>query len=312
MNRTFGSDPELLVVKDGKPVSAIGIVQGDIEHRISLKGHQFYYDNVLAECAIKPGASKKEVLDNFMECFQIYADMVRPFRLVPQASVTFPDEQLEHPDARKVGCAKDMCAYELVIKEAPTDAICNGNLRSCGGHIHLGSETLTADGPEPILALYMLDLMLGVPSLWLDQDPSSGMRRRLYGQAGRYRVKPYGLEYRSLGNFWLASPAMTSLVYDLSMHAIDLVESGKAWELWDFSWDRFFESDSGSLAAAWECKAYNPEDVKQGINLGDKGRVAPLFDLAKQYMTPGLRSDVDKAVARKGDGDFYENWRLTA
>jgi hypothetical protein len=114
----------------------------------------------------------------------------------------FPDQELDSEEARRAGCAPDMCAYEMKQKEPPKDLIQNGNLRSCGGHVHLGSELLASDGPEPILAIYMLDLFVGVPSLHLDFDSTSLRRRIIYGQSGRYRTKDYGLEYRSLGNFW--------------------------------------------------------------------------------------------------------------
>lgn len=111
---------------------------------------------------------------------QIYANLVKPHKLALQASTEFPEDQLLHPDARKVNCSKDNCAYELVEKDGPVDAITNGNLRSCGGHIHLGAEILCDSGPAPILAIYVLDLLLGIPSLWLDKDPTSQKRRQLY------------------------------------------------------------------------------------------------------------------------------------
>ena len=46
-----------------------------------------------------------------------------------------------------------------------------------------------------------LDLYLGIPSIIL--DPEGSMRRRMYGKAGAFRKKSYGLEYRVLSNFWI-------------------------------------------------------------------------------------------------------------
>lgn len=306
--KTFGSDPELLLTKNGKPYSAIGVVQGDPENRITVRGHQFYYDNVLAECAVKPGKTKKEVLDNFRECLQIYADMVRPLRLTVQACVDFPEEQLQTEEAKKAGCAADWCAYEVKLKEAPKELMRNGTLRSCGGHVHIGSEILASDGPEPILGIHMLDLFVGVPSLHLDRDPSSSRRRVLYGQAGRYRTKDYGIEYRSLSNFWLISPQMTGLIYDLSMFAADFVEDGRAWEMWDFDIDVFFESET--LSDAWKCKGYNAQAMKKGIDSGDKQLVAEHFELAKRHLPTGLLKDLQKMISRPEDKDLYKNWKL--
>jgi hypothetical protein len=308
MKTTFGSDPELLLVKDGKPKSAIGVIQGSPDNRIKVKGHEFYYDNVLAECAIKPSSSKKETLDNFRECLKIYADMVKPYKLAPVACMEFPDQELDSEEARRAGCAPDMCAYEMKQKEPPKDLIQNGNLRSCGGHVHLGSELLASDGPEPILAIYMLDLFVGVPSLHLDFDSTSLRRRIIYGQSGRYRTKDYGLEYRSLGNFWLSSPKMTGLIYDLCMFVHEFVEKGQGWDLWEFDLDVFFSSDN--IADSWKCTGYDAENLRKGINSGDKDMTMPHFELAKRLMPTGLKNEMQKMIARDGDGDFYENWGI--
>jgi len=306
--KTFGSDPELMLFRDGEPWSAIGVVQGSIENRIDSNGHQFYYDNVLAECAIKPGNTKEEVIENFRKCLQIFADMVRPLELVAQASAIFSNSQLNHPDARRVGCAKDFCAYEMKQKEGPVEEILQGNLRSCGGHVHLGADILTTDGPEPVLAVYMLDLFLGVPSLWLDKDPTSAKRRSLYGHAGRYRVKPYGIEYRSLGNFWLQSPELVGLIYDLAMFSLEFVETGKAWDLWEFDFDRFLESDE--LSDAWRCKGYDPKLLLTGINQTDKEMVAEHFEIANKFMPKNIRLQIEKIINNYQVNDFYQNWQI--
>src|SRR3546814_1862742 len=45
-----------------------------------------------------------------------------------------------------------------------------------------------------------LDWYLGLWSLGKDKDK---VRRSLYGKAGACRIKPYGVEYRVLSNFWI-------------------------------------------------------------------------------------------------------------
>ncbi len=309
MSRTFGSDPELLVTKkDGSPISAIGVVAGDIDNRIKKKGHEFYYDNVLAECAVKPGATKAQVLKNFRECLTLYAKIVGDHKLVPQASCEFPISELDHPDARKVGCAPDMCAYEMVQKEPPKSAITDGSLRSGGGHIHVGSDILVSDGAEPVLMIYLMDLLLGVPSLWIDTDPTSLRRRSIYGQAGRYRTKPYGLEYRSLSNFWLMSPEHVSFVYDVSMLALDVLESGEGWNLWTFDMDKFLEAENAS--DAWTCHAYDPALIQYGINESNQEMVSDHYALAKSLMPTDLRTRLEDLCRPVELDKFYDNWGI--
>lgn len=304
---SFGADPELLLTKQSKPYSAIGVIQGGPDNRIKVKGHSFFYDNVLAECAIKPGKSKKEVINNFRECLQIYADMVKPFKLTPQASINFPESQLRHPDARKAGCAPDNCAYAMKQMEPPKEAMENGNLRSCGGHIHLGSNLLVSDGPEPILAIYALDLFVGISSLFLDRDPTAARRRALYGAAGRFRTKDYGIEYRSLSNFWLESPKMTELIYDLCIFSHDFVEQKKMWNYWEFSEEILYSTTD--LSKAWTCKGYNVDQLRNGINISDKKMIVSHFDLAKNVMPKGLQADLQKMIDRP-ESNFYQNWDL--
>jgi len=57
----------------------------------------------------------------------------------------------------------------------------------------------------------MMDLYLGVPSVLMDKGE---LRKQLYGKAGAYRMKPYGVEYRTLSNFWIFSDTTIGWVWD--------------------------------------------------------------------------------------------------
>lgn len=307
MNFTFGSDPEFFLSNSGKLVSAIEIINGDVDHRISISGHEFYYDNVLAECAIKPGANKKETLQNIRECLKIYANMVRPNRLETIASHTFSKEELDHPAARKVGCAPDMCAYEVAQVKPPRNAIKKSGFRSSGGHIHLGSDILLTDGPEPYFLVYMLDLFVAGPSLKIDKDPTSPARRTLYGQAGRFRSKEYGLEYRTLSSFWLKSPRLVKLVYDLCNLSLEIIASGKINELWKFDLDTFFESEQ--LKDAFTCHGYDAVALKKGIDAGNSSAIEQHIQLAKNLMPSQLKEELEE-LEQMNCGDLYSEWGL--
>lgn len=66
-----------------------------------------------------------------------------------------------------------------------------------------------------------MDLHLGVPSLVLDKDTE---RRKLYGKAGAFRPKPYGVEYRTLSNFWIWSEENIKWAWDQTNKAIQFVQ----------------------------------------------------------------------------------------
>lgn len=291
---TFGTDAEFMLMQDGIYHSAIGIVQGSKENRIAIKGHEFFFDNVLAECAIKPGKNKKQVLKNVTDCLKIYSEMVSPFKLVAQAAQNYPRSELKHPEAKRVGCDPDMCVYEMEMQPPPVEEIRDGELRTCGGHIHLGSKMLLSDGPEPIRVIQMADLFLGIPSLWLDTDITSAVRRSLFGQAGRYRVKDYGIEYRSLGNFWLKSSELVGWVYDACLFIHDFVESGEADKLWDFDIDVIL--DGGEQSDAWTCTAYDPHSLKSAIDSSNKDAAKEYYDLAQSLMPSGLKDELNRIV----------------
>ena len=57
-----------------------------------------------------------------------------------------------------------------------------------------------------MFVIYMLDLFLAVPAIFMDTDKTSKERRTMYGFAGSHRETDYGLEYRPLSAFWLGSP----------------------------------------------------------------------------------------------------------
>ena len=301
---TLGSDPEMMIVDtQGNYKSAIGIVQAHSELRIKKKGHEFYYDNVLAECAIKPSSSAEEAVHNFRECLGIYKDMVAPYILLPQASQNYPQEELQHEDARKVNCAPEFCPYDMRQTDGPVNEIKSGTLRTCGGHVHLGHEDLNEE--KGFLSMFIMDLLLGVPALWLDQDPTSATRRRMYGAPGRYRVKDYGMEYRAISNFWLSSPALVEFVFNLSKFATEFVVNGDADEHWTFNLDVFYENPR----QAWTCHTYDVGNLRCGIQNSDKKLVEPHFQLAQSLMPKPLKEKMLELCSYKPK-PFYEEWKI--
>ena len=138
-NFTFGSDPEFMLIRDGIFRSAIGIVPGTKYKRHRIGDNYYYYDNVMAECTIEPAASKPEALANFERAFRSFAKLVKPNILVVRASQEYPREELAHKDALEIGCDREFCCYALRDIEPPEEDFQSGQLRSAGGHLHIGS-----------------------------------------------------------------------------------------------------------------------------------------------------------------------------
>lgn len=307
---SFGSDPEFMLVKDGKYYSAIDVVNGNIFTRIKSRGHEFYWDNVLAECAIKPSRSREEAVANFRECFQIYADMVRPYTLVPQSSQVYPESELNCREARTSGCGPDMCAYKVKWIE-PISGLLSTNLRSGGGHVHVGHEVLQNQitNPHPFTAALLLDLFLGIPSLFMDHDPTSKARKKLYGQAGRMRPKPYGLEYRCLSNFWLASPKLVELVYDIVDFVVGLLTTSQYEAYWLVDVPFYQKAAESRLKRAFKCVGYDAEAVRKCLSKNDKVRGEAFFAWALAGMPSTLANRIREAC-QPVVYDFYTEWSL--
>jgi len=89
-------------------------------------------------------------------------------------------------------------------------------MRSAGGHIHVETSL------DKAAVIRAMDLFLGVPSLILDSK--GGMRRQLYGKAGAYRPKSYGVEYRTLSNFWIFKTIHAMWVWDQTEKALGFVQ----------------------------------------------------------------------------------------
>lgn len=298
MLKSFGSDPELMLVDpDGNYVSAIDVVPGTKKDKVNMgNGHFAFYDNVLVEVNIKPSFSRDDAIKNFRDCFKRLAKLVGKMRLVPQASQSYPLSACMHKDAQKFGCDPEFCLYVTNFKgklEKLKAPICHpGNtFRSAGGHVHVGSPlALNYGSGKPFQTLRMLDLFLGATSVLIDHDPTSAARRILYGGAGNHRPCPmYGVEYRTLSNFWLASPDLVALIYDLTELAMKVVDRGKADDIW---------------------AKLKPEELRSSINEANREVILKkMFPLAAAEMNESLLNRV-RFMFEPREFDFYREWKL--
>jgi len=307
---SFGSDPEFMLYKEGMFYSAVGIVPGTTKKRYRVNEHEFYHDNVLAECAIKPGWSKEETLFNFRECFQQYAKIVEPFQLVTQAFQEYPKSQLKTKEAIIAGCKDETCAYTMMQKVPPQMVIKYSQKRSAGGHIHLGKDGWVRQQFDiyPIGvwdAAKALDFFVGLPSVLMDVDKTTIQRKELYGHAGRFRKTDYGIEYRSLGNFWLSSPKLVSIIYDLCIIALDFIENEDNRNLfWNLNEDALEEYPPGAYTYS-----YDTESIRKAINEHNVRLSDSLFAQFKKWIPNKLYRNITSLKYSK-KYNFYKEWQI--
>lgn len=294
-----GADPELMLTgPDGTMVSAIGLIEGTKIEPQAVKGGAVQRDNVMAEFNVQPANTDEEFVHNIRTVMGELAKLVSPNRLTVRAYAEYPEQALDHEEARVFGCDPDFCAWPnqdgiLCMNSIPSHKAFEP-YRSAGGHFHIGYKKATKemllDDFGKIEVVKMLDVFQGIPSVLLDPDPSSKDRRSLYGTAGAHRPKEYGVEYRALGNFWLRSPELVHLMYELAHRAIELTLNGESAEI---------------LAQVGQ---KNVQDIINKSMPRKAKRV--VMNILKQYLSKEAFNALRNNVVPKED--FYKTWRLAA
>lgn len=225
----IGADPEFFVKQGGKFISAFGLVNGTKEAPHIVQKGAVQVDGMALEFNIEPAATWKEWRDNLNAVLGQLRDMVpsnHEFHFVPVAEFGKEYIDAQPEDAKKLGCTPDYNAYTGEQNPTPNAEF---PFRTASGHVHIGwTEDEDPYDPEHFEAcrqlVKQLDVYLGLTSLIWDQDKT---RRELYGKAGAFRPKSYGVEYRTISNVWLADEESRRLVYALTRHAVEELMKGK-------------------------------------------------------------------------------------
>ena len=218
----IGSDPETFL-RDaaGKYISSVGLIGGSKDEPMPIgNGCSVQEDNVTVEFNTPPTNNPEE----FVNAINYNLDWITRraselnLSVVFTPSAEFDDEQLNTDAAQTFGCDPDFNAWEFGATN-PRPRSKNRNLRSAGGHIHIEAPEL-----DKLELTKAMDLFVGVPMLKFDQDKR---RRQLYGKAGAYRPKSYGIEYRSASNAWLANDETKKWAFEQTQKAVEFVRAGK-------------------------------------------------------------------------------------
>jgi len=224
---TIGSDPEVILVdQKNQPVGSLGIIPGKKArptevHRDKYGVYQVLKDNALAEYTVPPVKTAEAFADVIFQGLDIIEEIAaaQGFSVCTDSTAIYDEKYLKHPSCREFGCEEDYSCWTGIPNQAPQVPL--DGFRSAGGHIHLGLSTVESFLNREIVKV--LDLYLGIPGLLVDSDKS---RRRLYGKAGSYRNKQYGLEYRALSNFWIFDKDLIKQVYRNCEEAVKFCAKG--------------------------------------------------------------------------------------
>lgn len=223
---TIGADPEFFVRKGNHYISAHEFPFGT-KTKPQRTPHGFIQiDGVAVECNVRPSKTRDEFINNTRGVIEDAASQLGLHSddlcsLVTRPSIFFGRKKLTQlpPWAGELGCRPDFDAYTGRQTRSPDP---NTPFRTASGHIHIGwtENELLTDKKHFDLCCRMaqqLDYVIGLPSLLWDKDKR---RRELYGQAGAFRPKPYGMEYRVLSNKWTETEKHIGWVFDATLTGV--------------------------------------------------------------------------------------------
>lgn len=216
----LGCDPEIFLVDAAEAlVSAIDRIGGSKSMPRPLPigdGFAVQEDNVALEFNIPPANSAGEYIEhiNRVKAFLLNEVQQQGLQFSNLSAAIWPQDQLVDPRAREFGCDPDYNAW-TDGKRNPKPKAANKQLRSCGGHVHVGHEFPNREAA--LRFIKYMDLYLGVPSTLMD---TGEMRKELYGKCGAFRPKEYGVEYRVLSNYWVFKDELIEWVWNQTQLAL--------------------------------------------------------------------------------------------
>lgn len=279
-----GADPEMFVQKmvtdhRGRPlrmedVPAFGLFGGNKDEPIQMEGladgFKYLEDNAALEINIPPASTGEEFASNIHNAKDwLSAHLMEPNDLgfSDNKTMVLNAKYLSDPRAKEIGCLPDNDAYKHGMARPPLTAESLGNARHAAGHIHVAYNHKVI--PQYVAAR-MLDLYLQLPWLEYDLQPQ---RRKIYGQAGIFRPKSYGIEYRTPSNWWLWHGKGT---------IVQFIEGALYFARNSYNADYLHRLSEAYAGMPWD-------DVKSCIEREDAGTAYRLIDLADEMYGLGIR-----------------------
>jgi len=222
---TIGSDPEFFVEKKNtRIVPSFEIVSRSKKKPMDLgEGFSMFYDNVTLEGNMPPAETLEEFVTNIRKLkikMNKYLN-VWSSRIVESSSERLFFLDLDDKRAKEFGCSPFYNSWTFQEEVSPE---ITENFRVAGFHLHIGYEN-TTDYPNELVNFAIaraFDFFVVYPSTFVDKY---SLRKDNYGGFGKFRHKPYGIELRSLGGFFLRDNYL-KWVYEQTIKTMDFVIQG--------------------------------------------------------------------------------------
>lgn len=239
MKIIIGCDPEVFVRGNNGyiPARVVAPNLGDKNNPTDFgDGTNGQIDGMALEFGITPTSSPEVFVQRVKKALLHFDDLARShspnnsLALVPAATFFFDNWRDQvNPVDFELGCNPDFNAYtgrrNVIPKNVPP------GFRTAAGHIHIG-WTKNEDPFSPGHLADCRDVVKQLDAMFqgfcdLNEVRLEKVRRRLYGKAGAFRPKPYGVEYRVPSNSWLRSQELVWQTHQLTMKAVKDLASGE-------------------------------------------------------------------------------------
>lgn len=225
----IGADPEFFVKdRSGTIISGHIFNCGTKILPLPTKHGFVQVDGLALEANIHPAETKEQFVSGILGVISDLTEIVktRKCSIIAQPVAEFTPAFMKKlpPTVRALGCNPDFNAYTLDMNEPPDSYV---PFRTGAGHIHVGWTEQEDTGSFAHFKncanlARQMDYFVGLRTLKFDPD---NRRRELYGKAGAFRPKHYGMEYRVPSSAWCASPELMGEIYDATLHAFEFANA---------------------------------------------------------------------------------------
>jgi len=309
---SLGCDPEIFVKSKAKllpafdflPSKDAGLKVGHPD--VELNSGELYWDGFQAEWKLSRGWTCL----NFMIMLQqnFLKELLKQARARDNSAKLSLDSVVKIPTKLmnslldgyvELGCMPSYNAYgeERLYVGDPRALL----YRFAGGHVHLEvGEKRDNKWYEDLVKTF--DAILGIWAVGAAASFDSPVRRQYYGKAGehrrpKYALNRYGIEYRTLSNFWICSPFVMRMVFELARKVLMDVRYG----------EKIYWNPIG-------------DEVKAIINEGDVVAARKILKANKSFFSFIGKSSGDRLFKTGMHGiesvlktpeDIESNWKLT-
>ena len=201
-NVAFGSDAEVFLFDaTGRPFPVCGLVGGTKAQPkpLGIDGYFIQEDNCALEFNIPVTRTREEWSRAFNTALKLLNGAVPGhFQLHNVAVAEFDPAFLEIPQTRVFGCEPDFNAWTLDMNATPEVPEGKEGMRTASAHIHISWDK--PDEEQRIALVRASDIFVSLNDV---QETEYKTRRLMYGKAGAFRFKEYGIEHRVLSNDWI-------------------------------------------------------------------------------------------------------------